>query len=152
MSRALKIGAAAVAGYLLISVTSGGTGHSHQAAVRYAEAHLGDPYVWGAAGPDEFDCSGLAEAAEAAAGITIERTSQEQWATLRHVTRPKPGDLVFFVGEGDGGTMTAPGHVAIVVNARKKLMIDAPSPGGFVREESWAGWPGLVGFADPADH
>jgi cell wall-associated NlpC family hydrolase len=87
--------------------------------------------------------------AEEAAGISIPRTSQMQWAALRHVRHPKPGDLVFFVGEGDGGTMTAPGHVGIVVNRGKKLMIDAPAPGSDVREESWAGWSGFVGFADP---
>ena len=122
-------------------------GHSHNAAVRYAEAQLGKPYAWGGTGPWSFDCSGLAMRAEQAAGISIPRTSQEQWAQLRHVRHPRPGDLVFFVGSGDGGTWSAPGHVGIVVGHGQ--MIDAPQPGMDVRQESYLGWSGLVGFTDP---
>jgi len=147
MSRAVGVAAAVAAGIWLVSTADGAAGHAHDAAVRYAEAQIGKPYEWGGSGPGAFDCSGLAMMAERAAGISIERTTFAQWATLRHVRRPKPGDLVFFAG-GDG-TMTSPGHVGIVVSPRKKLMIDAPMPGYDVREESYAGWPDFVGFADP---
>jgi cell wall-associated NlpC family hydrolase len=139
--------AAAVVGGIWLLGANGTTGHSHFAAVRYAESKIGMPYEWGASGPGAFDCSGLAMMAEQAAGKSIPRTSQEQWASLPHVSRPKPGDLVFFAG-GDG-TMSSPGHVGIVVSARHHMMIDAPEPGTDVREESYAGWPDFVGFADP---
>jgi cell wall-associated NlpC family hydrolase len=155
MSAAGKLAAVAVGAVLIAGATGGhghhayGKGHPHQAAVAFAFAQIGKPYEWGGAGPGAFDCSGLAMEAERAAGISIPRTSQEQWAAGHRVSRPKPGDLVFFVGQGDGGTMTAPGHVGIVVSARRHLMIDAASPGTNVREESYAGWPGFVGFTDP---
>lgn len=82
-------------------------------AVAYAEAKAAahDPYVWGATGPDAFDCSGLTSAAWAAAGVQIPRTSEEQFAGLSRfysASQLQPGDLVFF--EGD-----PPGHVAIYV-------------------------------------
>ena len=150
MSASLKLAALAAAGLFVYSATHGAAAdHSHYAAVRYAQSKIGDPYVWGAAGPDAFDCSGLAEMAERAAGKRIARTTFVPWATLRHipVSEVRPGDLVFFAG-GDG-TMSNPGHVGIVVNARRKLMIDAPMPGMDVREEGYAGASDLVGFADP---
>ena len=154
MTAAGKLAAAAAAGLVLASATSH-HGYSyakgHPGVVAFARDHLGCPYVWGGAGPcnNGFDCSGLAMRAYAAAGISIPRTSQEQWAAGHRVRWPKPGDLIFFVGEGDGGTTTAPGHVGIVISARRQMMIDAASPGTNVREESYAGWPGFVGFTDP---
>jgi len=71
--------------------------------IAYAQAQLGKPYLWGATGPDAFDCSGLAMMAYRAAGITIPRTSQQQWATEPHIPpgHEKPGDLVFFA-DSDG--------------------------------------------------
>lgn len=146
MSRTvIKVAAAAAIGFWLLSAARSGT--SHSAAVRYAEAQIGKPYQWGGTGPWSFDCSGLAKRAEQAAGITIPRTSQEQWAVLRHIpaSAVRPGDLVFFAGAD--GTMTSPGHVGVIV--RPGLMIDSPMPGQDVREESYRGWPDLVGFADP---
>jgi cell wall-associated NlpC family hydrolase len=152
MRAGVKVAAAAAIGIYIFSAghPAYGAGHSHNAAVRYAESRLGCPYVWGGTGPcsSGYDCSGLAMRAEAAAGIWIPRTSEEQWLAGRRISPSavRPGDLVFFAG-GDG-TMTAPGHVGIVVNARLHLMIDAPEPGTDVREESYE-WPDLVGFTDP---
>ncbi len=115
--------------------------------ISYAEQQLGKPYVWGATGPDAFDCSGLAMMAYRAAGIAIPRTSQQQWAAEPHIPqgRQQPGDLVFFAGSD--GTMTAPGHVGILTS--RETMIDAPQAGETVREEP-VNSPDLVGFARPA--
>jgi len=92
--------------------------------ILFAAAQLGKPYQWGATGPDAFDCSGLAMMAYRAAGITIPRTSQQQWAAGPRVPpgQQEPGDLVFFAGSD--GTPQAPGHVGILLSP--DLMIDAP--------------------------
>jgi len=113
--------------------------------IGYAEAQLGKPYLWGATGPDAFDCSGLAMMAYRAAGIAIPRTSQEQWVSGPRIpaSQARPGDLVFFAGSD--GTMTAPGHIGIVTG--HDTMIDAPFTGEVVREESFS--TDLVGFTRP---
>ncbi len=54
-------------------------------AVAYAYAQLGKPYVWGATGPDSFDCSGLMYAAWGAAGVTLPRDTYGEWANLPHI-------------------------------------------------------------------
>jgi cell wall-associated NlpC family hydrolase len=71
---------------------------SAQAAVDTALAQLGDPYVWGAGGPDAFDCSGLTQYAYAAAGIALPHSSlaQSQMGTAVSRADLQPGDLVFF--------------------------------------------------------
>ena len=96
-------------------------------AVTYAEDQLGKPYLFGGTGPAAFDCSGLVMMAYRAAGVTIPRTSQQQWKLLPHVPASKvlPGDLVFFAG-GDG-TVKAPGHVGLVIG--KNTMIEAYATG-----------------------
>jgi cell wall-associated NlpC family hydrolase len=69
-----------------------------QVAVDTAMAQLGDPYVWAAAGPDAFDCSGLTQYAYAAAGIALPHSSATQSTMGSAVSRAElqPGDLVFF--------------------------------------------------------
>ncbi|MFC0105528.1 C40 family peptidase [Kibdelosporangium aridum] len=80
----------------LTCVTPGGP-HVEK-AIHYATEQIGDPYVWGATGPDAYDCSGLMMASWAAAGVALNRTSREQWRNgdpfpLAHATR---GDLLFW--------------------------------------------------------
>lgn len=150
MSAVGKLAAAAAIGLLFAGATSHHSyAKGHPGVVAFARDRIGCPYAWGGTGPcsSGFDCSGLAMEAYAAAGMTIPRTSEEQWAAGPQVSKPKPGDLVFFAG-GDG-TMTAPGHVGIVVSAKRHMMIDAAEPGTYVREESYAGWTGFVGYTDP---
>ncbi|MFD9001328.1 NlpC/P60 family protein [Streptomyces sp. NPDC059582] len=94
-------------------------------AVSYAYSKLGSPYVWGATGPDAFDCSGLAQAAYRAAGLSLPRTTYAQIDAGRRVSRSEllPGDLVFFYS---GIT-----HVGIYVGDGQ--MIHAPNPSAPVR-------------------
>jgi cell wall-associated NlpC family hydrolase len=82
-----------------------------------------------------------------AAGITIPRTSQQQWASGPRIpaSQARPGDLVF--SAGSDGTMAAPGHVGIVTG--HDTMIDAPFTGQVVREGSFSGSTDLVGFTRP---
>ena len=103
-------------------------------AAAFAVSKLGCPYVYGATGPCNagYDCSGLAQAAWAAAGVSIPRTTYDDWASLPHVSMSSlvPGDLILFDGEG---------HVAMYVGDGK--IVDAPHTGAVVEEislsESW---------------
>ncbi|MFF8969632.1 NlpC/P60 family protein [Streptomyces sp. NPDC014995] len=95
------------------------------AAVSYAYSKLGSPYVWGATGPNAFDCSGLVLAAYRSAGVSLPRTTYAQIDAGRRVSRSEllPGDLVFFYS---GIT-----HVGIYVGDGK--MVHAPNPSAPVR-------------------
>ena len=117
------------------AANAGGAPGRAAAVTAYARAQLGKPYEWGGTGPYAFDCSGLALQAYAAAGISIPRTSQEQWAAGPQVSTPQPGDLVFFAGAD--GTTTSPGHVGIVVDPARHLMIDAYATGLPVGYDTW---------------
>jgi len=108
-------------------------------AIAFAFARLGQPYLWGGTGP-LYDCSGLVQAAYAAAGIALPRTSEAQQVTAAPVTDPRPGDLVFMGPSGQLGTAT---HVGIVIGGG--LMVDDPHPGAVVRIEPY-NWPDLTGF------
>jgi cell wall-associated NlpC family hydrolase len=116
------------------------------AASGYAEAELGKPYQWGATGPDAFDCSGLVMMAYRAAGVDIERTSQNQWASEVRVpaSQVEPGDLVFFAGSD--GTPTSPGHVGLVIGNGQ--MIEAYATGFPIRIASYTNRD-PVGFTRP---
>ncbi|MGW3648808.1 NlpC/P60 family protein [Streptomyces sp. NPDC000878] len=95
------------------------------AAVSYAHQKLGSPYVWGATGPDAFDCSGLMQAAYRSAGISLPRTTYAQINAGQRVSRSEllPGDLVFFY--------SGISHVGMYVGGGQ--MIHAPNPSAPVR-------------------
>ncbi|MFF4900303.1 NlpC/P60 family protein [Streptomyces sp. NPDC001068] len=95
------------------------------AAVAYAYSKLGSPYVWGATGPNAFDCSGLAQAAYRSAGVSLPRTTYAQINAGRRVSRSElqPGDLVFFY--------SGISHVGIYIGNGQ--MIHAPNPSAPVR-------------------
>jgi len=118
-------------------------------AISFASQQIGKPYMWGATGPDAFDCSGLTMMAYRSAGVDIPRTAAQQWRWGRRVPpgQVKPGDLVFFAGAR--GTAKPPGHVGIVI--RPGLMIDAPSPGLQVRIEPYSN-SAAIGFTRPWAH
>ncbi|MFE3943649.1 NlpC/P60 family protein [Streptomyces sp. NPDC059118] len=109
-------------------------------AVRYAIAQVGKPYVWGAQGPDSFDCSGLTSQAWARAGRVIPRTSQEQWRRLRKVpvSALRPGDLVIYFPKAT--------HVALYIG--NGLVVQAPRPGAWVKVSPLASNP-LLGAVRP---
>lgn len=110
------------------------------AAVAYAEGQIGTPYEWGGerAGVG-FDCSGLAQAAWRAAGVSIPRVAQDQYdagPALLPGEELQPGDLVFF---GAGASDVT--HVGIVVDPDGE-MIDAPHTGARVRMDRFPIVPG----------
>jgi cell wall-associated NlpC family hydrolase len=115
-----------------------------QTAVSYAEAQIGKPYIYGATGPDAFDCSGLAQAAWAAAGVAIPRTSEEQWAAEPHISgsQLRPGDLIFYTGSPID---PPPGHVTMYVGGGQ--MVEAYGTGYPVRDTAVR--PGATGYAQP---
>jgi cell wall-associated NlpC family hydrolase len=94
-----------------------------------------------------FDCSSLVQHAWHKAGISIARTSQEQWRTLPHVPtgQEQPGDLVFFAGSL--GSRAAPGHVGMVIGGGR--MVEAPRTGLRVRVATIGTRSDLVGYARP---
>ncbi|MET7438349.1 NlpC/P60 family protein [Streptomyces sp. NPDC004082] len=97
-------------------------------AIAFARAQVGKPYVWGATGPDSYDCSGLTQAAWKAAGVSLPRTTWDQVdaGTTVPLSDIKPGDLVFFYDDIS--------HVGLYIG--NGMMIHAPKPGAYVREES----------------
>ena len=117
---------------------TGPTSSQADKAVAFAYAQLGKPYVWGATGPDSYDCSGLMYAAWGAAGITLPRDTYGEWANLPHIPMSslQPGDLILYNGES---------HVAMYVGGG--YIIDAPHTGAVVEKlpesTSW--------YADSAD-
>jgi cell wall-associated NlpC family hydrolase len=92
-------------------------------AVRAALSRLGRPYVWGATGPYQFDCSGLTQWSYAHAGIHLDRTTYQQIYDGIPVPRSqvRPGDLVF----------PTAGHVQLAIG--NNLVVEAPHSGATVR-------------------
>jgi cell wall-associated NlpC family hydrolase len=86
-----------------------------QIAVAAAAAERGKPYLWGAAGPSAFDCSGLAEYAWARAGVALPHSALAQFEDTRHISRSalQPGDLVFVAGDGYSTDWQLIDHVGI---------------------------------------
>jgi len=105
-------------------------------AVAFANAQLGDPYRLGAAGPDEWDCSGLTKASYAAAGVYIgTHSATNQYSTMSAAGRLLPladmvaGDLLFY--SSGGSTSGSKYHTALYIGGGR--MIEAPYPGRTVR-------------------
>ncbi len=131
--------------------TSRAPGKTAAAVIAYARAQLGKPYLWGGTGPGAFDCSGLVMMAYRPAGITFgssRPTAAAEWAAGPRVSAPGPGDLVFFAGAD--GTASAPGHVGIVVDPARHLMIDAYASGFPVEYDTYGLASSRPGLADPA--
>jgi peptidoglycan DL-endopeptidase CwlO len=118
---------------------------AHPSVVDVAKAQLGDPYVWAAAGPDSFDCSGLAMYCySVATGIALPHNAAMQYAAITHIARDsaQPGDLVFF-----GYSAGSIHHVGIYIGNGQ--MIHAPHTGDVVSYESVDYSGDLYGFGRP---
>ncbi len=100
-----------------------------QAIINTAKAQLGKPYVWGAEGPNSFDCSGLVYYVYGQHGIKMPRTSREQAnvGTTVSQSQLQPGDLIFSSTDGSGGV----NHVGIYIGNGQ--MIHAPQAGDVVK-------------------
>jgi cell wall-associated NlpC family hydrolase len=121
-----------------------------RAVLAAAEAELGDPYQWGATGPDSYDCSGLVQHAFAKAGIALPRTSRQQWYAGPHPAAGDlaPGDLLFWASDvSNAGSIH---HVAIYLGGG--YMIAAPHTGAVVRVQPVysTGFIGATRVAAPA--
>jgi peptidoglycan DL-endopeptidase CwlO len=107
-------------------------------ALQAALSRRGDPYVWGAAGPGDFDCSGLVVWAFSQLGIALPHYTGDLWNSGVHVARNdlEPGDLVFFYADIS--------HVGIYIG--DGLMVDAPDFGQdvMVQPVDWANYVGAV--------
>jgi cell wall-associated NlpC family hydrolase len=99
-------------------------------ALQYAFSKLGDPYVFGGAGPNSFDCSGLTMMAWRQAGVSLSHYVPDQYNETRRVAKAdlQPGDLVFFDGLN---------HVGMYIGGGQ--FIHAPHTGTVVQKENLNG-------------
>jgi cell wall-associated NlpC family hydrolase len=114
--------------------------------VGFAIAQLDKPYVFGAAGPAAFDCSGLTLAAWAQAGVTLPHYTIDQARSGTPVGAPalmSPGDLILI--PGDGGTLAAPDHVGMYIG--QGLVLHASSPQAGIRVQTFQGFVGGQGVS-----
>lgn len=121
-------------------------GHGVGAVLRFAFAQLGKWYLWAAAGPDRYDCSGLTMRAWQQAGVSLPHWSVGQWYATRRVSlgNLRKGDLVFYANNTSDPNSIH--HVALYIGGGR--MIEAPHTGAQVRISSiWR--PGLIGAGRP---
>jgi peptidoglycan DL-endopeptidase CwlO len=107
--------------------------------VAVAKQYLGVPYVWGGTSPSGFDCSGLVQYCYDKIGVSLPRTSREQFKAGAYIPPNrldllKPGDLVFFAVNADPDEIH---HVGIFAGGDS--FIEAPCTGDVVRVSSLTG-------------
>lgn len=110
---------------------------SASAAIAFARAQIGEPYVWGAAGPSSWDCSGLTAGAWAASGKYLPHYSVAQYEQSTPISPGdlRPGDLLFW---GSSSSPSSIYHVALYIGGGQ--MIHAPRTGRPVTQESMYYW------------
>jgi cell wall-associated NlpC family hydrolase len=108
-----------------------GTSAEARAAIEFARQQLGEPYVWAAAGPDAWDCSGLTMMAWRQGGISLPHYSAAQYQQTKHISAAdlKAGDLVFW-----GTSPNTIHHVALYIGNGQ--IIQAPRTGDVVKVSS----------------
>ncbi|MFZ2501423.1 MAG: C40 family peptidase [Nocardioides sp.] len=115
-------------------------------AIAFARAQIGEPYRWGAAGPNAWDCSGLTQGAWGAAGKYLPHYSVAQFEQSTQISKSQlqPGDLLFWTSNGRSSGIY---HVALYIGNSR--MIHAPRTGRPVAEESMYYWVAPTLFARP---
>lgn len=109
---------------------------SYGSVVDYAMSRIGCPYVWGAEGPNSFDCSGLVRWAYLQVGISLPHQSEALYncATWRGpVSEARPGDVLW-----------RSGHVGIAVSYGGSHYVHAPTFGAYVRDTDSLSWSGFT--------
>lgn len=103
-------------------------------AIKAGYTKLGRPYVWGAEGPNAFDCSGLVQWAFAQAGVSMPRVTDQQFLTGKHLSyaQARQGDLLFWRNDPTAPNYVS--HVAIYLGQGKMLV--APHTGDVVKIEN----------------
>jgi peptidoglycan DL-endopeptidase CwlO len=103
-------------------------------AIAAAQSVLGAPYVFGAAGPSSFDCSGLTSWAWAQAGVYLPHSASAQYSSLPHVPldQVQPGDIIYYGNFGP--------HVALYIGGGQIIHARHPGPGGEVQQDSMYGY------------
>jgi cell wall-associated NlpC family hydrolase len=116
------------------------------AAIAFARAQIGDPYQWGAAGPDRWDCSGLTMRAWQAGGISLPHYSAGQYDASTPIAEGdlQPGDLVFW---GSSSSPSSIYHVALYTGGG--MIVHAPRTGEDVAEVPIDYWISPNFFARP---
>jgi peptidoglycan DL-endopeptidase CwlO len=126
---------------------SSGDQGAARAAIEFAQRQLGEPYVWGATGPDSWDCSGLTMGAWNHAGVRLPHYSVAQYEQIKKISEDelRAGDLVFWADNaGDPGTIF---HVAMYLGGGR--IIHAPRTGRPVRVDSIYYWESPDFFGRP---
>ena len=116
------------------------------AAIAFARAQIGDPYQWGAAGPDKWDCSGLTMRAWQAGGVSLPHYSAGQYDASTPIAEGdlQPGDLVFW---GSSSSPSSIYHVALYTGGG--MIVHAPRTGEDVAEVPIDYWISPNFFARP---
>ncbi len=116
--------------------SNGGSAGSYDSVVGYAVSKIGCPYVWGAEGPDAFDCSGLVRWAYLQVGISLPHQTESLYACAVNrvpVSQARPGDVLYRYG-----------HVGIAEAYGGVPYVHAPTFGAYVRDTDGLSWSGFT--------
>ncbi len=124
-----------------------GDSSAAKVAIDFARQQIGKPYVWGAVGPNAYDCSGLTMQAWAAAGKSLGHYTGIQWSRVAHISESQlqPGDLIFWATNASNPDTIF--HVGLSVGNGR--MIQAPRPGKTIEETSVYYWIPPTFFGRP---
>lgn len=132
---ALSLGIVLFSSGVINGVASASTHTIRHEAVHWAEKQAGKPYVWGATGPNAYDCSGLVMKAYHHAGINLPRTTTDMISSpkVRRISRrhAKRGDLAFF------GT----GHVELYLRPHRDFAAENSGVNWYHWFRSWGWFP-----------